>query len=274
MPADLHLHTTASDGTWTPEELTQQAYYRGFSVISVTDHDSTDNVLPAIQSAPTGLSVIPGIELSTDYKGSEVHILGYFLDVTDQNLQETLVERRESRLTRAEKMVSKLNALNMPLTFDSVVKLADGAAVGRPHVAQALVTEGYVPTISAAFKQWIGKDKPAYVPHFKLTPQQAIRLILSCRGIPVLAHPGLIGNDPIIYELTESGLLGLEVLHSSHNNWQQSHYLMMCNNLDLLPTGGSDCHGPGGKDNIYLGSIHVPDRWVCQLQEYMKKHNY
>lgn len=267
MPADLHIHTIASDGNWMPEQIGEEAYSRGLRIIAITDHDSTSGVGAAVASSPPGIRVIPGIEISTDYNRDQVHVLGYWLDIDNRNLQEILQELRRSRKDRAAQIVAKLGKLGLSIDYSDVAMHAATGNIGRAHIAQALLDKGYVSTKTEAFNKWIGVDKPAYVERYKITPHQAVSLIREAQGIPVLAHPGLIKDDSIIAQLIPVGLRGLEVVHSEHSLRQQQYYLEMASSLALLPTGGSDCHGPGGKDQVLLGRFSIPEEWVYQLEE-------
>jgi len=271
MYADLHLHTTASDGSWTPAQVVQAASERGFSVISITDHDTTDGVAEA-QAAGTslGLEVISGVEVSCENEDSdtEIHILGYYLEIDNPGLNGELTRFREARFVRAKNMVAALQEQGLNIEFERVLELSTDGSVGRPHIARALLEQGYVRSVQEAFHRYIGRDCPAYFPRYKLEPEKAIALIKEAGGVPVLAHPGLIGDDSLIPELVRAGIAGLEVYHSDHSIASQRRYKKMADDMGLLITGGSDCHGPKGKDSVLMGTVKLPFGYVKLLQGY------
>ncbi|MER3460489.1 MAG: hypothetical protein C4303_04910, partial [candidate division GAL15 bacterium] len=192
--ADLHTHTTASDGTLSPRELVREACAAGLKVLALTDHDTTEGIREAQgEAARLGIELIPGVELSTHVPGSEVHILGYFVDWHEQQLAGLLRRLRKGRVNRAREMVRRLNQLGVPLTFEDVARHADGA-VGRPHVARALVAGGYVASFEEAFTRYLARGRPAYVERERFTPEEAVQVILQAGGVPVFAHP-LWGGD-------------------------------------------------------------------------------
>jgi predicted metal-dependent phosphoesterase TrpH len=194
MRADLHLHTNASDGQYSPTELVELA--RKFDVIAITDHDTTDGVAEAQQAAVSlgAPVVIPGIELSAEDAAGDVHVLGYYVDIQNRDFQEKLAHFRQNRYSRGQRMLEKLAALNMPLEWDRVVAIADGGAIGRPHIARAMLEAGYVESVKDAFNQYIGNEGPAYVSRTRLTPEESVELIHSAGGAAVLAHPGLLDD--------------------------------------------------------------------------------
>jgi len=264
--ADLHLHSNFSDGTFSPEQIVIEASKLGFSAIAITDHDILDGIEPALlEGKKYGIEVIPGVELSAEYNGEEIHILGYYMKWLDQGFQDKLREFRDSRYTRAMRIVDKLNQLGMDIEYGDVLKLADTNAVGRPHVATALLEKGYVSTISEAFNRFLGDDGPAYMPKQKLSPADAIAMILNVGGVPVLAHPGQIQQD-IIPELVSSGLMGLEAFHPSQSLQLSDHYCELAKGYNIVITGGSDCHGLI-RDRIAMGSVRLPYEHVEALKE-------
>lgn len=266
MKADLHLHTTESDGTWTPAQIGAEAKKRGLSIIAITDHDTTAGIEEVFEHAPEGLTIIPGIELSTNAEtGEEVHILGYWIDISNAAFQDQLIRFRESRIRRAHEIVTKLNQLGIELDYSDVQKFASRNVVSRSHIASALLEKGVVQTRSEAFAKWIGIGAPAYVPRYKIEPHTAVQMILDSGGVPVLAHPGLLTDLSIITDLIQHGLVGMEVVHSAHSPSQTEYFLRMANKLGLVPSGGSDCHGPGGKDQVFMGDFTIPLHWVDEL---------
>ena len=275
--ADLHAHTTASDGVLTPVELVNLAMARDLTVLAVTDHDSTEGVAAALEQARgTTLEVWPGVEISADIPGSEIHVLGYFVDYHDPTFQRILHNLRESRYLRAQRMVEKLGALGMPIEFERVLQLAGTGAVGRPHIAQALVERGYVASVREAFERYLGRTGPAYVERYKLTPAEAVRLIRTAGGLASLAHPIYIGAaaqtggtfslDAILPELLEAGLGGIEVYYPDFPPELTEYLTELCVRHNLIPTGGSDFHGGGqGAD---LGSITIPESTIERMRQW------
>ncbi|MEW5899046.1 MAG: PHP domain-containing protein [Bacillota bacterium] len=268
MAVDLHVHTSASDGTDDPGLVVCRAAEIGLEAVGITDHDTVDGLAPALQAGRAQhLEVIPGIELSTEEKGTEFHLLGYLIDFQSADFLEYLSRLRANRAERAYKMVQKLRELGFPITYDQVLAVAGRAAVGRPHIARVLVQEGLVGTMKEAFDQYIGAGCPAYIPRFKYSPREAVQLIIRARGIPVLAHPGLAGRDGIIPELVRAGLRGLEVYYPLHTGGQIEHYLHLCTQHGLIPTGGSDYHGAGHEEHGQLAAVTVPYTAVQRLKE-------
>lgn len=268
MAVDLHVHTSASDGTDDPVLVVCRAGEIGLEAVGITDHDTVDGLLPAMEAGwAQSLEVIPGVELSTEYKGNEYHILGYLIDFQSADFLERLRRLRANRTERAFQMVQKLRELGVPITSDQVLAVAGRAAVGRPHIARVLAKEGLVGTIKEAFDRYIGTGCPAYVPRFKCTPFEAVQLIIRARGIPVLAHPGLADGDGIIPELAQAGLQGLEVYYPLHASKQIEHYLNLCSQYGLIPTGGSDYHGAEHEEHGKLATATVPYATVQRLKE-------
>jgi len=255
---DLHAHTTASDGRLTPAGLVDLALEKGLTLLAVTDHDSTDGVVPAmIHAAGTRLEVWPGVELSTDVERGEVHMLGYFVDPAEVEFQEMLSKLRWSRIGRAREMVEKLNELGMTISFERVKEIAGDGAVGRPHVAQALVEGGHVATSAEAFDRFLSRTGPAYADRFKLTAVDAAHLISRAGGMPVLAHPMYISKDPnfeirpFVRDLGDAGLVGIECYYADASPEVIADLVDVAREFALIPTGGSDFHGPG----VYLTEL-------------------
>lgn len=268
--ADLHTHSTASDGVLSPSQLVDLAADRGVQLLVLTDHDSLEGFAEAQAAAARrdGLVLIPGVELSTDIPGSEVHVLGYFLDPEDQNLQNFLARFRASRLDRGRRMVEKLQALGMAITWDRVQEIAGTAAVGRPHIAQALLEKGYVSSIQEAFEKWIGRTGPAYVEREKMTPVEAVRFILRVGGLPVLAHPGYTENvETILPELKAAGLVGMEVYYRDYDAEKIAYLEALAEQYGLVPTGGSDFHGLDNPGERLPGDIPFPDAAINRFLE-------
>jgi len=266
--ADLHLHTTESDGTWTPEELVREARGAGLAALAVTDHDTTAGIEAALKAARKDLQVIPGIELSAaGHNGEEVHIVGLWINPAYEPLQNKLTALRKERIARVEKILDRLDGLGIFLSEADVQEFSHRDVLSRSHIASAMVKKGIVQTKQEAFDAYIGQGAPAYVKRPKLTPEQAVELIRGAGGVPVLAHPGLLTDLNVLPSLLGAGLVGLEVIHYSHTEKQTQHFLEVAKELNLLPSGGSDCHGPGGKDHIYLGKYKIPWNWLEDLAQ-------
>lgn len=272
MTADLHIHSTASDGRLSPGEIVRQAMAAGLSHIAITDHDTVAAHLELSQAGITAssaarLTIIPGIEFSTDVPRHEVHMLGYFIDVDHRRLREQLDIIQEDRLLRAKKMVKKLNQLGYLLDYDKVAEFAGPAmAIGRPHVAQALVAANYFTTVTEAFAVLLANNGPAYVPHYKLPPEQAIQLIKQAGGIAVLAHPGLIGDDSLVLNMINAGVGGLEAFHPEHDQAMTDKYIAIANKYKLKITGGSDFHAIPGRYPEKIGEFTISTVLVDTLQ--------
>ena len=265
---DLHCHTTASDGTFTPGELVEEARRRGLAAIAITDHDSVAGIDEATaRGAPIDVEVVPGLELSTDVDNGEVHILGYFINPKDRELLALLESQRESREERVRKMLDRLSDLGVQLSMDEVRRASDGGALGRPHVAQALIRAGQVGSWDEAFSRYIGRHAPAYVRRSKLSPHDAVRAILAAGGVPVLAHPGLSGHDDMIPSLIEAGLAGIEAIYPDHSEEQRMRYAGLARQYRLIVTAGSDCHGPKSSSGVRVGLARTGYSVVHQLRE-------
>lgn len=255
--SDLHIHSRYSDGSLWPEEIINIASAKGIKCISITDHDTIDSqiILESI-SKKIDLDVISGVEISTEYMDREIHILGYYIDYSNSDLTCELEKIKESRRNRAKAIVSKLNHLNMDVSFDEIS--VNNSCIGRPHIAKALVNNGYVNNIKEAFQQFLIKGKPAYVERFKINYKDALKLICNCGGVPVLAHPGEIYRgiqiDALIKEFKVYGLKGIEVFHPSHSVSQTNTYYNVAKKYSMIITGGSDCHGIRYQDQLLLGT--------------------
>lgn len=267
MPCDLHVHTSASDGTESPAEVVEKARRAGLTALAITDHDTVMGVAPALEAGrEVGLAVLPGVELAAEEEdGGEVHILGYLFDPHHPLLQETLARLEKARLARVERMVEKIRALGIPLALERVLALAGGGTVGRPHVARALVEIGAVESVAEAFARYLERHGPAYVPRLKMAPEEAVLLIRRAGGIAVLAHPGLSCGEELIPRLVSAGLQGLEVYHPEHTPQMVEHYRELCRRHGLLATGGSDYHGAGHRRYSRLGGVTVPAEVVEEM---------
>lgn len=268
MKYDLHLHTTASDGRLTPAELVRLAKSKGLQIISITDHDTVNGIEEALKEAESlsGIYVIPGVEINTDLASGELHILGYFLDFQDSELDASLEKIRKSRIGRAKEMVEKLKGLGMPLDWQHVQDLARGESICRPHVAQALLEKGYVASEKEAFDRFIGRSGPAYAEREKISPAEAVRMIKRARGLPALAHPADIqGVDKLIAELKDAGLVGLEACYAQYDSRTVRRLVAMANKHGLIITGGSDYHHFCDDREVPLGQVDVPHDFIVSL---------
>ncbi|PKQ17310.1 MAG: hypothetical protein CVT67_00420 [Actinobacteria bacterium HGW-Actinobacteria-7] len=266
MRADLHVHSTASDGTLTPSELVEVATARQLDVLAIADHDSVEGLTEARTAAShTALKLIPAVELSsvTD-SGRDVHILGYFIDPEDESLLLALESLRHARFRRAETMVSVLGAAGYPVPFEEVLAISAGGAVGRSHVARALVSAGHAETVTEAFERFIGRGRPFYVTKDVTSPAEAIARIRDAGGIAVVAHPGVSKVDDLLVGLVEVGLGGIEAYHADHSPEQRARYSELARSLGVLVSGGSDFHGPDAP-NAGLGSVRIPDAAIDAL---------
>jgi len=264
---DLHIHTNCSDGLLRPEEVVLKAKELGLVAVGIADHDSVSGIEQAILTGgANGVEVVPAVELSCIHNNNDIHILGYYLDYQNQELLDFLSSVQEKRLERAHKIVGKLSEQGINIDVERVLELSAGASVGRPHIAQALLEQGYVNSFSEAFWKFIGYHCPAYVPKMEISPLEAINLIKKFSGIPILAHPGSYHSDDLIYILIEAGILGLEVWHPEHSSNASDHYLEICQKNGLLVTGGSDCHG-GRKGKIFMGEVRVPYHYLAELKK-------
>ncbi len=261
---DLHIHSTASDGVFTPSEVVCLALERGLTAIALTDHDTLGGVAEAQQAADgTGLEVIAGVEVNSEGDWGDLHFLGYYVDPENDFLRERLQMMRDARVGRARKMVERLRNMGMALEWDKVRALASGDSVGRPHVARALLDRHYVNSIQDAFDRFIGNDGPAYVPRLRMTPPETIRAITEAGGIPVIAHPAHSTPSAVerIPEFASYGLRGVEVYYPHHSPEDVETLLGLCREYGLLATGGSDFHGRSVLGEMALGSVDVP--WEC-----------
>jgi predicted metal-dependent phosphoesterase TrpH len=264
---DLHLHTTFSDGTLSPEEVVRRSADAGLSIISITDHDSVGGVPVGRETGKAlGVEVIPGAELSADADGRDIHILAYFVDWEHPELVDCLRMYRDERRRRAERMVKKLNRMGVGIRLDQVLAKAGEGAIGRPHLADVMVEEEMVFSANEAFHKYLGYSKPAYEPKYSLSPSEAIRVIHKAGGLACMAHPGLYPRDDLIPGLVAEGLDGIEVLHYKHGPAEVARYSDTASRYGLLKTGGSDCHGDGRGEPI-LGSVEVPGGFVDDLRE-------
>ena len=267
---DLHLHTLASDGRLTSTELIQMVVKNGLKTISVTDHDSTEGLAEAYEAAKEfpDLRIIPGIEMSADIPGDEVHVLGYFLDYHDEEFQAQLTEFRMGRVGRAQVMVEKLDALGKPVEWERVMHFAGDGTVGRPHIALAMVEAGYFKEPKEAFEEYLGNDGLAYYDRPKLAPAAGVEMIKKVGGVPVLAHPTFMNDmEAGIANLKKVGLMGMEVYYAQYDDDTVRHLARLAKEYDLIPCGGSDYHGMGNSGEPLPGTLGPPEETISLLEE-------
>ncbi|MHC4871034.1 MAG: PHP domain-containing protein [Planctomycetota bacterium] len=266
---DLHTHTNFSDGILTPEELVEEAIWKGLSAIGITDHDSLAGIERAQNAGEkSGIEVIPGVELSCELEGVEVHILGYLMNKSEvvTNCLKTLCADRQDRM---KKMVEKAQSSGLDIKYEEVIAQANGDSVGRPHLARVMVEKGYVKNISSAFANYIGDDKAMYVAKRRLNAFDAIGLIREAEGISVLAHPGVNNLVEFIPLFAKNGIQGLEVFYSAHSPEIENIMLKMAQEYNLIATGGSDYHGDP-KNDRELGYPSISYKYLEQMRDAMK----
>ena len=258
---DLHIHSTASDGRLSPEEIVPKSVEQGLSIVALADHDCVDGIAPAVAAARSfpELRVIPCVEISTDVPNDEVHLLGYFIDYTDHELRATLKGLRDSRSRRAQGMTAKLRKLGIHIEWQRVREIAGGGSIGRPHIAQAMLEKGYVASVKQAFTKYIGRDGPAYIEREKMTPVEAVKIILRANGLPVLAHPLTINNlETMVIELKATGLVGIEAYYNGYEVDEVNKLVSLADRHNLIATGGSDYHGLDASNETMIGGADVP----------------
>ncbi|MDR6880303.1 PHP domain-containing protein [Bacillus sp. 3255] len=252
MEADLHTHTTASDGTQRPAANVRMAYEAGLGAIAITDHDTVSGVAEALaEGLKLGIEVVPGVEISTVGGGQDIHVLGYYIRIDDELFLQRLESLRDTRNTRNEMIIERLRQLGIEITMEEVLKevanvKSKGDTVGRPHIASVLLNKGYVASISEAFDKYLATGAAAYANPPRIKPETAIQWIHDAGGKAVLAHPGIYHNDALVEEIAGQGLDGIEVYHSDHTPDDEARYLLLAERSGLLITAGSDFHGERG----------------------------
>jgi 3',5'-nucleoside bisphosphate phosphatase len=264
---DLHIHTNFSDGTGTVKEVMEAAAAAGLNAVSITDHDCVDAYPQALQmGSELGIEVIPGVELSSEIAGSDIHVLAYFIDIHNAYFNSKLKEMKDARYIRAQKIVANLNKQGVDLRFETVLNVAGFGAIGRPHIAAAMLKEELVYSFREAFDKYLGYGLPAYVEKLNMRPKEVFDLIKQAGGIPVLAHPGITNVDERIPEFVNDGLQGIEVYHTEHPVAACRHYLRLCRKHRLAYTGGSDFHN-SSHNKSEIGVPKVPYGTVKSLKE-------
>lgn len=272
MFIDLHTHSTASDGTDSPAELVATARAAGLDAVALTDHDTTVGWAPAIAALPAGLTLVPGLELSCRWnppdggRSTELHLLGYLVDPAHPELATTLDRLRASRLGRARRMTERMAADGVPVRWERVAQLSEGASAGRPHIARALVEAGIVDSVDEAFATLLSSRSPYHEPKDDLDALAGVRLVVAAGGVPVFAHPlartrGRVIGDDAVTAMAEAGLAGLEVDHPDHTEADRAHLRSLAGSLGLLTTGSSDYHGTNKRVRVGGGGNTAPDQY-------------
>lgn len=273
MPADLHIHSNASDGILSPSEIVKIAKKTGLSTISITDHDSISGLEEAInESKKNELNFIPGVELSSESEEWDLHILGYFVDHHSRKLKEFLKDLQNKRELRAKKIVNRLKKAGIKIEYEQVAKQSHGESIGRPHLARTLVELGYANSVQEAFRLFLRREKPYYVKKYVIPPEKVIKVLINAKAVPVLAHPFSDNNIRFIQPLVKIGLMGIEVYHPSHSNFIINELIKIADSYGLIKTGGTDFHGSKQKINseikiINIGDITVTDDVVEKLSK-------
>jgi len=264
--ADLHIHSIYSDGSFTPYEIVQICKRSNLKAIAITDHDTVSGVEEAMFYSKNGFEVIPAVEMSSNIGDLDVHILGYYVDYKDPSLLSYLDEFKRHRAERVKKIISKLSSDGVKLEFEQIKMVAKDCSLGRPHIAEVLVENSYVKSITEAFHKYLGYGLPYYVPKKNIHPREVIKIIKEYNGVPVIAHPGTINSESVIYQLIIDGALGIEVWHPEHTpRWRQGLYEIALKN-GLLMTGGSDCHGKHA-DSVRIGLTGCGEEEVSMLKQ-------
>lgn len=264
--ADLHIHTTYSDGSYRPEEAVSYAKRTGLGCIGIADHDSVDGLDEAFLAGEAyDVEVIPAVEVSAEEDKKELHILGYCIDYKDEDLKAVLSQIREDRKNRLYKMAEALNKHGVNIDADDLIRSVGEVSISRLHIAHYMEAKNLVSSWREAFSKYIGDDKPCYVASFRHSSKEAIELIKKAKGIPVIAHPGLNKIDNLLPKLIEQGMAGIEAFHSEHSSSASRYYEKYAREHGLLVTGGSDCHGIR-KGRILMGRVTVPYSYVEELK--------
>jgi predicted metal-dependent phosphoesterase TrpH len=266
---DLHTHSTMSDGMLTPVELVREANRQGLRVLGLTDHDTVGGLAAAAaEAAAVGIEVVPGVELGTDVDRHEVHILGYFIDRDNSDLLQALATLAQQRIERIQRMAAKLTDTGVPVAWDDVLAAAGSGTIGRVHLANVLITHGRATSVIDAFDRYLAPGRPGYVPRQKFEPETAVEILLRAGGVPVLAHPFSTGDiEGILARLVPAGLKGMEVYYGEYTPARREELRGIAERWQLIPTGGSDFHGPGLKPGRDLGGPPVPIESVERLRE-------
>jgi predicted metal-dependent phosphoesterase TrpH len=264
--ADLHIHSIFSDGSLSPYKIIEIAKKLRLSVISITDHDTVNGYEEALKYGGDGVEIIPAVEMSSNIGTMDIHILGYYIDHKNATLIEYLELFKQHRVARVKKIINNLARAGIKLEFEHIKVIARNCSLGRPHIAEALVANGYVKSVGEAFGRYLGYNSPYYEPKKNAHPRDVIRIIKNSDGIPVIAHPGTINNENVLYQLILEGAVGIEVWHPEHTNRCKRMLYEIALKNGLLMTGGSDCHGRRF-GSIQIGSTGCSKDDVQKLKE-------
>ena len=268
---DLHLHTNYSDGLLTPSQVVIRAKEAGLRAVGIVDHDTIDGIAEAVETGSRiGIEVVPGVELSSQYNGKDMHILAYYFDPDHTYLKKYLLKFREERYKRAAKMIQNLNRRGIHLTMGEVEERSKGGSIGRPHLADVLMEKGYIETFQEAFQHYIGYHSEAYEEKYKIFPEEAFSLISKAKGLSFLAHPGYAVSDDEILSFAKDGLDGIEIIHPKFSESRTQHLQQLAQNNNLLICGGSDCHG-GRDGQFYIGKYNVPYAILRDIKYELRK---
>jgi predicted metal-dependent phosphoesterase TrpH len=264
MPADLHIHSTFSDGSQTPEEIVELLKLRGITAAAVTDHDSVSGIERFLASCSgEGIYGIPGIELSSVHDGEDYHVLGYGINYTDPLLEDKLKEFRSLRLNRLKKMIECLREKGFQIDFEELERDFSGEySIGRIHLARFMVKKGMAESIDEVFSRWLGRGSECFAEKYLVSPEKQIGLILDLGGLPVLAHPASHRKKPDFEKLKKAGLKGIEVFHPDHSEEDIQALIALADDLNLIVTGGSDAHGEGSERGYTIGKAVLPDSYL------------
>lgn len=275
---DLHVHSNKSDGSFTPKELVDYALEKGLCAFALTDHDTTDGLDEAISYAKDKpVEVVPGIEFSTEYEGRDIHVLGLYIRYKDPVFKEKIQNFVDSRIKRNEKMCKNLQEAGIDISYEKLLETYPDAVITRAHYAAYLTDNGYVSNRADAFAKYVGDHCKYFVPREKVTPSQAVELILQAKGVPILAHPPLyhMGKeklDTLVGTLKNAGLAGIEAIYSTYDNQDTRDMMALAKKYDLLLSGGSDFHGankPGLDMAVGYGKLFVPEEILINIRNYV-----
>ena len=279
-PVDLHVHSNRSDGSETPSALVDMALEKGLAAFALTDHDTTDGLDDALAyAADKDIEVIPGIEFSTEYEGRDIHVVGLYIDYTEERFQHYLKDFQNSRNLRNQKMCKKLQEHGVDITYEQLLAEYPGSVLTRALYARFLLAHGYVKGLPEAFDRYVGDHAPCYIPREKVTPMQAVHLILQSGGVPILAHPILYHMsderlDKLVATLKQEGLAGIEAIYSTYNAAEERQIRKLAAKYELLLSGGSDFHGaakPGLSMGNGYGKLYVPYELLAGMKQYLSK---
>lgn len=273
---DLHTHTSASDGTYSPAELITLAKEQGIEAIAVTDHDTIEGLPEAMETGERlGIEVVAGMELSVEHAPGTMHILGLLINPEDKGLNDTLAKLQESRSSRNPKIIEKLNELGMPITMEEVERISGGGQIGRPHIATALVKNSHVNNIQEAFDKYLKKGAIAYFERRRLSRKEAADMIHGAGGLLILAHPGTLGVngsnfDNLMSEVKDSGFDGIEVFYNNHSQVEEDRLMKIADKLEFIISGGTDFHGenkPSIKLGVGYGNMAIPYEVLQEMKQ-------